>query len=200
MTIACKISCSPNSNQWSAVLVMRGWTGGSDDSQCHKQQINIAEWALMIWTQLSPSIAWLYPYFRHLWSCLHQHMRTMFRAFLHPHSDLSSALQILAYQSENGHDIHQSVQQPHHWLLRSMTHCNIKETMDKFQDSLLNTLLEAHFAVFRSGDKKKSRVSTDRGSRISRITWWQGHFTQLQNSMQTGGERHLAGARTTIWL
>ncbi len=32
--------------------VMRGCTGGSDDWQCQKQQIDPAEWGLMIWNQL----------------------------------------------------------------------------------------------------------------------------------------------------
>ncbi len=32
--------------------VMRGWTRGSDDWQCQKQQIDPAEWGLMIWNQL----------------------------------------------------------------------------------------------------------------------------------------------------
>ncbi len=31
---------------------MRGWTGGSDDWQCQKRQIDPAEWGLMIWNQL----------------------------------------------------------------------------------------------------------------------------------------------------
>ncbi len=32
--------------------VMRGWTGGSDDWQCQKQQIDPAGWELMIWNRL----------------------------------------------------------------------------------------------------------------------------------------------------
>ncbi len=32
--------------------VMRGWTGGSDDWQCQKRQIDPAEWGLMNWNQL----------------------------------------------------------------------------------------------------------------------------------------------------
>ncbi len=37
-------------SQW--CTVMRGWTGGSDDWQCQKRQIDPAEWGLMIWNQL----------------------------------------------------------------------------------------------------------------------------------------------------
>ncbi len=37
-------------SQW--YPVMRGWTGGSDDWQCQKWQIDPAVWGLMIWNRL----------------------------------------------------------------------------------------------------------------------------------------------------
>ncbi len=45
-----RIQTSEVESQWCPV--MRGWTGGSDDWQCQKQQIDPAEWGLMIWNQL----------------------------------------------------------------------------------------------------------------------------------------------------
>ncbi len=41
-----RIQTSEVESQWCPV--MRGWTGGSDDRQCQKQQIDPAEWGLMI--------------------------------------------------------------------------------------------------------------------------------------------------------
>ncbi len=44
-----RIQTSEVESQWCPV--MRGWTGGSDNWQCQKQQIDPAEWGLMIWNR-----------------------------------------------------------------------------------------------------------------------------------------------------
>ncbi len=44
-----RIQTSEVESQWCPA--MRGWTGGSDDWQCQKQQKDPAEWGLMIWNR-----------------------------------------------------------------------------------------------------------------------------------------------------
>ncbi len=45
-----RILTSKVESQWCPVMI--GWTGGSDDWQCQKQQMDPAEWELMILNQL----------------------------------------------------------------------------------------------------------------------------------------------------
>ncbi len=45
-----RIQISEVESQWCPV--MRGWTGGSDDWECQKRQIDQAKWGLMVWNRL----------------------------------------------------------------------------------------------------------------------------------------------------